>query len=123
MHSIGNDIVDLKSETSFKLLGRYDNVVNSGGVKLFPEQIEDKLQPVIDERFIVAGEDDAALGEKLILIIENPRDSKESILNRVKHLKGLTRFDVPKEIYIIDKFSETVNGKIQRNKTIEQVLG
>jgi len=119
---VTNDIVDLKSDTSFKLLGRYDNVVNSGGVKLFPEQIEDKLQLVIDERFIIASEEDAALGEKLILIIENPRDSVERIQNRIKQLKGLTKFELPKEIYTIDKFSETVNGKIQRNKTIDAVL-
>ena len=120
---ITNDIVDLHSETSFMLLGRFDNVINSGGVKLFPEQIEDKLQPVIDERFIIAGEEDAALGEKLILIVENPRDSVESVGNRIKHIKGLTKFQVPKEIYITDKFLETVNGKIQRDKTIKAVLG
>lgn len=119
---ITNDIVDLKSETSFKLLGRFDNVINSGGVKLFPEQIEDKLQPVIDERFILAGEDDAELGEKLILIIENPRDSVESISNRIRLLKGLTKFEVPKEIYTMDQFIETVNGKIQRNNTIAAIL-
>jgi O-succinylbenzoic acid--CoA ligase len=120
---VTNDIVDLKSEISFQLLGRYDNVINSGGVKLFPEQIEEKLQPVIDERFIVAGEEDATLGEKLILIVENPRDSAESIAKRIKYLKGLTKFEVPKEIYTIDKFVETVNGKIQRNKTIKKVIG
>ncbi|WP_411894948.1 AMP-binding protein [Winogradskyella sp. A2] len=120
---VTNDIVELTSETSFKLLGRYDNVINSGGVKLFPEQIEKKLQPVIDERFILAGEDDGTLGEKLILIIENPRDSKDSIENRIKHLKGLTKYELPKEIYLIDRFVETVNGKIQRNKTIKKVLG
>lgn len=119
---VTNDIVDLKSETSFTLLGRFDNVINSGGVKLFPEQIEEKLQAVIDERFIVAGEEDATLGEKLILIIENSRDSAESIGNRIKYLKGLTKFEVPKEIYIIDKFKETVNGKIQRNKTIKSAI-
>ncbi len=120
---VTNDIVDLKSDTSFMLLGRFDNVINSGGVKLFPEQIEEKLQPVIDERFIIAGEDDDTLGEKLILIVENPRDSVESIAKRIKYLKGLTKFEVPKEIYIADKFVETVNGKIQRNKTIKTVLG
>ena len=118
-----NDMVDLKSETSFQLLGRYDNVINSGGVKLFPEQIEDKLQPVIDERFIVAGEDDETLGERLVLIVENPRDSAESIANRIRFIKELTKFEVPKHIYITDKFVETVNGKIQRTKTIESVLG
>ena len=120
---VTNDIVDLKSETSFELLGRFDNVVNSGGVKLFPEQIESKLQPVIDERFILAGEEDGTLGEKLVLIIENPRDSTESIFNRIKQLKGLTKYEVPKEIYSIDRFIETVNGKIQRSKTVEKVLG
>jgi O-succinylbenzoic acid--CoA ligase len=119
---VTNDIVDLKSGTSFNLLGRFDNVINSGGVKLFPEQIEEKLQPVIDERFIIASEEDATLGEKLILIIENPRDSNESIAKRIKYLKGLTKFEVPKEIYTIDKFKETVNGKIQRKETIKAVL-
>jgi O-succinylbenzoic acid--CoA ligase len=101
---VTNDIVDLKSETSFELLGRYDNVINSGGVKLFPEQIEDKLQPVIDERFIIASEEDATLGEKLILIVENPRDSTDSISKRICHLKGLTKYEVPKCIYTIGKF-------------------
>ncbi|WP_179353570.1 AMP-binding protein [Winogradskyella vidalii] len=120
---VTNDIVDLASETSFKLLGRFDNVINSGGVKLFPEQIEEKLQPIIDERFILAGQDDAELGEKLILIIENPRDSIESINNRIKHLKGLSKFDVPKAIYTTSQFVETVNGKIQRDKTIKAALG
>lgn len=119
---VTNDIVDLKSDTSFKLLGRFDNVINSGGVKLFPEQIEKKFQPVIDERFILAGEDDGTLGEKLVLIIENPRDSKDSIANRIKHLRDLTKFEIPKEIYVTDKFVETVNGKIQRNKTVKMVL-
>jgi O-succinylbenzoic acid--CoA ligase len=120
---ITNDIVDLQSETSFQLLGRIDNVINSGGVKLFPEQIEDKLQPVIDERFFVAGIEDDTLGEKLILCIENPRDTKESIRKRIMQIKGLTKFEIPKDIYTTDKFVETVNGKIQRRKTIKSILG
>ncbi|GAB5563056.1 MAG: AMP-binding protein [Winogradskyella sp.] len=119
---VTNDIVELNDATSFQLLGRYDNVVNSGGVKLFPEQIEEKLQVVIDNRFIVAGEEDEALGEKLILIVESPRDSIESIEKRVKQLKGLTKFELPKKIYTIDRFVETVNGKIQRDKTVSAVI-
>jgi len=117
------DIVDLKTSTSFELLGRFDNVINSGGIKLFPEQIEDKLQPVIDERFIVAGEPDDALGERLVLIVEDPRDSVDSIANRIRFIKGLTKYEVPKHIYTVDKFVETVNGKIQRAETIKSVLG
>ena len=120
---ITNDIVTLKSETSFELLGRFDNVINSGGVKLFPEQIENKLQPVIDERFIVAGEEDEEFGERLVLIVENPRDTADSIANRIKHIKGLSKHEVPKIIYTTHNFVETVNGKIQRSETIKSVLG
>jgi O-succinylbenzoic acid--CoA ligase len=120
---VTTDIVDLKSETSFDFLGRIDNVINSGGIKLFPERIEDKLQPAIDERFIVAGEADDTLGERLVLLVENPRDTADSIAKRIKIIKGLTKYEVPKHIYIVDKFVETVNGKIQRGETIKAVLG
>lgn len=119
---VTNDIVDLHSKTSFKLLGRYDNVINSGGVKLFPEQIEEKLQSVINERYILAGEDDTDLGEKLVLIVENSKESTDHILKNIKESKTLDKFEIPKKIYIIDKFSETATGKIQRKKTIKAVL-
>ena len=119
---VTTDVVALNTETSFDYLGRVDNVINSGGIKLFPEQIEDKLQAVIDERFIVAGEKDDTLGERLVLIVENPRDTIQSIAHRINHIKGLTKYEVPKHIYAIDKFVETVNGKIQRAKTIALVL-
>ncbi|MBC3846578.1 AMP-binding protein [Winogradskyella echinorum] len=119
---VTNDIVDLKSETSFKLLGRYDNVINSGGVKLFPEQIEEKLQTLIKERYIIAGESDVELGEKLILIIENPADSADTILSNIQELKALDKFEIPKQIYTLEKFPETNTGKIQRKKTLKAAL-
>lgn len=48
---ITNDIVEIYSDTSFDWLGRYDNVINSGGIKLYPEQIEEKLQGLINAEF------------------------------------------------------------------------
>ena len=117
-----NDVVDLISDTSFDWLGRIDNVVNSGAVKLFPEQIEGKLQTIIDERFIVGSEPDDTLGEKLILVIENPRDSMRNFEKRIKYLKGIRKFEIPKNIYFIDEFEETVNGKVQRKATIKKAL-
>jgi O-succinylbenzoic acid--CoA ligase len=120
---ITNDIVDLKSETSFKLIGRFDNVINSGGVKLFPEHIEEKLQPIIKERYIVAGSEDTELGEKLVLIIENPADSVEVISKHINGLNTLEKFEIPKKIYTLDKFPETPTGKIQRKKTLKAVIG
>jgi len=114
---ITNDLVELVSETEFKWLGRYDSIINSGGVKLIPEQIEEKLSEIINERFFVVGIPDAVLGERLILIIEGIENYVT--LNKVKNLKTLTKFEMPKEIYWIKKFIETPTNKINRPKTLQ----
>ena len=48
---VTNDVVTLFSDKAFEWLGRYDHVINSGGVKLHPETIEEKLATIINERF------------------------------------------------------------------------
>ena len=124
---ITNDIVELISETQFRWLGRYDSIINSGGVKLIPEQIEKKLSVVIDHRFFVAGIPDEKLGEKLILIIEN----ENYILNeryvqnlnfQLSTLNSLDKYEIPKKIYLLRKFIETDTKKIQRHKTLDLIL-
>ena len=114
---ITNDVVKLKSNTEFEWLGRFDNVINSGGIKLHPERIEEKLSKVIQERFFVAGIPDAILGERLILIIEGV--NKDIAFN---DLIELSKYEIPKEIYFIDKFIETETKKIQRKKTVNLAL-
>ena len=122
-----NDIVDLISDNQFDWLGRFDNVINSGGVKLHPEKIEDKLAAIIKNRFFVIGINDDRLGEKLILIIERSNVLREvsnkSLNEKIKDLKTLTKFEVPKEIYFVDQFIETETKKIQRNKTLDLIIG
>ena len=112
---ITNDIVDVINENEFIWLGRYDNVINSGGIKLFPEQIEAKLQDAISDRFFIASEKDEKLGEKVILVIEsNKKDTDASIFD------VLEKFEKPKAIYFVSKFTETKTGKINRIKTLEK---
>jgi len=113
---ITNDLVELISSTAFKWLGRIDNVINSGGIKLIPEQIEEKLAEIIENRFFVAGKKDEILGEKLILIIEGIKN--EDLLNKIHQLKSLSTYEIPKEIYFIEKFIETETNKIDRTKTL-----
>lgn len=113
---ITNDIIKIHSKTSFEWLGRYDNVINSGGVKLFPEQIEKKLSNIIKECFFVVGLVDDILGEKLILVVES---SVELGLSKSDFQKiGLSSYQIPKEIYTIPKFVRTETGKVQRKQTI-----
>jgi O-succinylbenzoic acid--CoA ligase len=115
---ITNDVVKLISETEFEWLGRYDYVINSGGIKLVPEQIEQKLSEIINDRFFVAGISDDIYGEKLILVIESS-ERNDVISNVVRNLKTLTKYEIPKEIYFLPKFVETETKKIQRRKTLD----
>jgi O-succinylbenzoic acid--CoA ligase len=114
---VTNDLVELVSENQFMLLGRIDNVVNSGGVKLFLEQIEDKLSGKIDSRFFVAGIPDESLGEKLILVIEG-----ENQMFDISILEVLDKYEKPKEIRFVSKFKETESGKVRRKATLNTFL-
>ncbi|WP_439131680.1 AMP-binding protein [Polaribacter sp.] len=119
-----NDVVQLISDTQFMWLGRFDNVINSGGVKLHPEKIEEQLSKIIKKRFFVAGIKDDVLGEKLVLILEDviSKVDEKSILSEIMNLASLSKFEKPKEIYCIDYFVETKTGKIQRTKTLQKIF-
>ena len=120
-----NDVVRLISNSQFEWLGRLDNVINSGGIKLHPENIEEKLSKIIVQRFFVAGIKDEKLGEKLVLLIESSKDklikSPDQLNSEMKNSKLFSRFEIPKEIYFIDRFTETETKKIQRQKTLDLI--
>lgn len=114
---VTNDVVEILDENHFIWLGRYDNVINSGGVKLFPEQIEEKLSQKITQRFFVKGVPDEKLGEKLVLVIEGePFDVDQAIFAK------LGKFEKPKEVLFVPKFTETVSGKVIRDKSLEEAV-
>lgn len=111
---ITNDLVEIKESNQFQWLGRIDNVINSGGIKLFPEQIEQKLAPFINSRFFVVGKEDVVFGNRLVLVIEG--DSFE-IPN--SFFDALLPFEKPKEIQFVTKFKETATGKILRKANLK----
>ncbi|WP_372752179.1 AMP-binding protein [Labilibaculum sp.] len=114
-----NDVVRLIDDQKFIWLGRYDHVVNSGGIKLFPEQIEEKLKPIISEAFFLSGIKDEVLGEKLILLIEKANPSEAYVVNLRKKMKGLLdKYEQAREILFIPDFQRTANGKVQRKATL-----
>ena len=114
---ISNDVVKLISPTSFEYLGRIDDVVNSGGIKLFPEQIESKLASYIDRPFIIASEKNETLGERLILIIEDATTQENSDFKEA--FLSLSSYERPKKIYTFSKFPFTETGKIKRMELLK----
>jgi O-succinylbenzoic acid--CoA ligase len=88
-------------------------VINSGGVKLIPEQIEAKLIGKINSRFFVTGIHDSLLGEKLILVIEGEKQDFPADFFDV-----LDKYEKPKEIVFVPKFKENENGKLLRRPSL-----
>jgi O-succinylbenzoic acid--CoA ligase len=106
---ITNDLVELINENQFKFLGRIDNVINSGGVKIMPEQVERKLETKLNKRFFITSKEDKELGEKVVLVVEGePTEIDTTIFD------SLDKYERPKEIQFIPKFKETENGKVRR---------
>ncbi|NAS30098.1 AMP-binding protein [Flavobacteriaceae bacterium R38] len=112
---ITNDVVEIISENTFHWLGRYDNIINSGGIKLIPEQIESKLTGIIKGRFFVTSKKDKQLGEKLVLVVEGANNSEEELLDKIKKLNTISKYEIPKEILFSDHLKTTKNGKIIRS--------
>ncbi|HLT65264.1 MAG TPA: AMP-binding protein [Flavobacterium sp.] len=113
---VTNDLVEMINDIQFRWIGRVDNLINSGGIKLIPEQIEEKLSEYIPYRFFVMGVEDDDLGQKLVLVIEN---SPYTLVPEA--LNALERFEKPKEIFFVEHFKETPTGKILRKDTLETV--
>lgn len=109
---VTNDIVELISDTQFIWKGRFDNVINSGGIKLLPEQIEEKLSALNPRRYFVYGKPDETLGEKLVLYVEGaPMKIEDAVFD------VLDKYERPKEIVFVPEFKQTATGKLVRNES------
>ena len=111
---VTNDLVELIDENQFVFLGRRDNVVNSGGIKLIPEQIEKKLCGKISSRFFVIGIADEDLGQKLVLVVEGEAQAPFGF-------DILDKYEKPKAVFFVPKFKETDTGKVMRKETLKLV--
>lgn len=119
---ITNDVVELKGEKHFKWLGRYDNVINSAGIKIFPEQVEKKIEPLLDRRFFIGALPDEVLNQKLVLIIEGTEFANDELLQLHNNLgKFLNKFEKPKEILFYPQFEVSSSGKQLKAKILSTI--
>lgn len=114
---ITNDLVEIKNNREFRFLGRIDNVINSGGVKIFPEVLEKLVKQEVANELVFVGVKDEVLGQKLVLVIEGKED--EEIKNKVLNIEYEKPFHRPKEIIFVEKIPRTPNGKVNRKMLLE----
>ncbi|PQA95575.1 AMP-dependent synthetase [Chryseobacterium shigense] len=107
-----NDLVEIKNGKQFKFLGRIDNVINSGGAKIFPETLEALVKKEIPNEAVFLGIEDDRLGQKLILIIEG--EESADLSEKVLKIPFEKSFHKPKEVIFTEKIPRTPNGKVNR---------
>lgn len=115
-----NDLAEIKDEKRFRIIGRYDNIIISGGIKLIPEAIEKKISRLISDRFIISTLPDERLGEMPVLVLEGkaPKDFSENEL--LKKIAGqVDKYQKPKKIIWLETFPDAGNRKINRRKIKE----
>ncbi len=126
-----NDVVDLLTAVDpnrFSLLGRADRVLNTGGVKVRPEQVEAIIEQAFRQRghaiprLFVAGLPDDRLGQRVVVFVEVMNNEEWTIENEWGLIRETIRqeagpFAVPKELIRVAHFAETESGKIDRNQT------
>lgn len=109
---VTNDIVDLLSASRFRWRGRADNVINSGGLKLHPEELEALYAPYLPGMcYYVVGRPDAEWGAAATLVIEGDVDT-EAIMNTLR--SAIDHRRCPKAIETVDAIPRTTNGKPRR---------
>lgn len=117
-----HDLVELHTDGGFTIVGRADNIINSGGIKISPEPIERKLAEVLDRPLAISWIADAALGQKLVLVLEGdslPEGFTETLTEACQEI--LPPYHRPKEIRLVSHLPHNDNGKLDR-RALQRLL-
>jgi len=117
---VTNDIVNLISRTEFEWLGRFDNIINSGGFKVFPESVERKIKKYIKEDYFITKEADEELGQRAVLYVQGDEKDYPTLSHDIYMDKDMLKYEVPRQIYFVPEFVYTDNQKIRRDETVKK---
>jgi len=114
-----DDRVVFKDTNKFEWVGRFSDIINTGGVKVNPFDCEKRLTLPLrtffgeDRSFYITYLPEPSLGQKVVLIIEG--EEKAGLRDLVSQY--LERYETPKEIIFIEQFKYSSSGKILKAQT------
>ncbi|WP_212113150.1 o-succinylbenzoate--CoA ligase [Candidatus Shikimatogenerans silvanidophilus] len=110
------NIIKKKKEIYLEYIGRFDNIINSGGIKIYPEILEKLLSNfIINIKYFIIGKKDKIFGNIVTLFIESKSFFSIKVNNDLFNYKY--KIFKPREIYFVPKFIFTNTGKINKKKT------
>jgi O-succinylbenzoic acid--CoA ligase len=122
-----NDVVEMTGNDMFTILGRADDIINTGGIKVWPLKIEQALLEALytlelERNLFVSWVPDEKLGQKVIAVIEgNPLTAQQEQAITEQLMHRLTRYEIPKTFYYLLAFILTGTGKINKPKSMEMI--
>jgi O-succinylbenzoic acid--CoA ligase len=121
---VTNDLVEIISSKKFRWLGRLDNAINTGGLKVHPEKIEYQIEKIfkslnVVNNFFIAGLSDGKYGQAVSIFIEGNIDDeiRLELENRLK--LQLQRYERPRRVIYLHNFLYTSTHKLDRKRTVE----
>lgn len=108
---VTNDLAEIHPDGTFTILGRKDNTINTGGIKVQIESIEETLRSIISVTFAITAIPHPGLGEAIVLLVEKTTDT-DSLPDRIASL--LPKYQQPKYIRQVDAIPLTGSGKTDR---------
>jgi len=126
--SVPGDFAEVNADGSLKLLGRGSVCINTGGEKVFPEEVEEALKthPAVRDA-VAVGLPDPRFGETICAVVE-PQEGKEtpSLAELSEHVKlHLAAYKAPRNLVIVDSIHRAPNGKVDYKRlkglAVEQV--
>jgi O-succinylbenzoic acid--CoA ligase len=113
-----NDCVNLIDSKHFQYLNRYDFIINTGGIKVNPEEIELKLKPLLKQAFFIWFVKDVHLGQKIVLVVQEKVNLK---LKKKDFTHYLNKYEIPKNYCQIKDFVLSKSQKIDRINTMQTI--
>ena len=113
---VTNDVVELRDATSFKWLGRADNVINSGGVKIHPEEIEKVIAEIVPSaaEFYVSSRQSAKWGrEAVVVTTADEQTFPDAVLDFLAQRTGRRLI---KDVIRVARIEKTASGKLKRER-------
>lgn len=113
---VTNDVVDIVDGSRFVWVGRFDNVIITGALKVFPEDVESRLKPVAaDLEFYISSRRSAEWGEEVVLVVADiDLEAGRGLMEQCRSL--LRPHECPKSVVALPELERTSTGKLRRKR-------
>ncbi|MDB5423013.1 MAG: CoA synthetase, long-chain fatty acid:CoA ligase [Phenylobacterium sp.] len=122
--SVPGDWAEVNADGTLKLLGRGSVCINTGGEKVFPEEVEEALKTHPDVRdAVVVGLPDARFGERICAVVETGGASRPTLAELSEHVRSsLAGYKAPRDLVLVESIGRAPNGKVDYKAIKERAI-